>query len=579
MKFLKSVMTLVGDKKKKLAVPIALSFVDSLLNSAMYTVMFMVLINLAEGTFSAERLIKYSYAMGGVLIGRIVVQAVAFTIAQCTGADISYSLRMNLGNHLRDMNLGFFNKNSVGKLSSVLLTDVTDFEAVITHCLCDAVKTITFLAISVIIAFVLDYRYGILMFVITAVSFPLLLSSGRVSAKQSVKRKKVGQNAANKVIEYISGMRTFRLYNMIGSRFDRLDDSLLQLKDESVKSELRVLPRALSFSVTVSMLTPAALILGTYLYRTGNVNTQIFLIMVLLAVSVSSMLSMASALYPQLCTIEKSAQSIHSILDEPKMSYESEVFPEGDKEVRFENVSFSYEDKEVLHDISFSAQSGSITALVGPSGAGKSTIISLIARFWDVTGGKITINGKDIRDINPDVLASNMSVVFQDVYLFADTIYNNIKVGNQNATKEQIIEAAKAARCHDFIMQKEHGYDTLVGEGGSTLSGGERQRIAIARALVKNTPIVLLDETTSNLDVENEREIELAFEQLMKGKTVFVIAHRLNTVERADRIIVLKDGIIAETGTHKELMQNENSWYQNMVTRQKMADKWNIEKV
>lgn len=253
---------------------------------------------------------------------------------------------------------------------------------------------------------------------------------------------------------------------MIGSRFEGLDNALQRLKEESAKSELRVMPRAVSFSAVVGFLIPGALLLGAHLYETGEVNTPVFLIMVLLSVSVSSMMNSASALYPQFCTIEKSAESIHSILDQSPIPYTSDHFALGDGKINFEHVSFSYGETEVLKDISFSANPGSVTALVGPSGAGKTTIVSLLARFWDTSSGRITINGTDIRNINPEVLASHMSIVFQDVYLFADTIYNNIKIGNPEATREQIIQASKAARCHDFIMQKEAGYDTLVGEGG-----------------------------------------------------------------------------------------------------------------
>lgn len=266
MKVLQSIIELVGNKRKKLVPPIILSCIDSMLNSAMYFIMFLMLIALADNAYTKVQLVRYSWAMLLVLVARIVVQAVAFTIAQCTGADISYDLRMRLGNHLCSMNLGFFNQNSVGRLSGILLTDVTDFEAIITHCLCDAVKTLAFLFMAVIVAFLLDIRYGILTLLVIGIAFPLLLSSGRVSAQQAVERKKANHSAVTKIIEYISGLRTFRLYNMIGSRFEGLDNALQRLKEESVKSELRVMPRAVSFSAVVGFLIPGALLLGAHLY-------------------------------------------------------------------------------------------------------------------------------------------------------------------------------------------------------------------------------------------------------------------------------------------------------------------------
>ena len=245
-------------------------------------------------------------------------------------------------------------------------------------------------------------------------------------------------------------------------------------------------------------------------------------------------------------------------------------------DVSFSHVNFAYEKNvPVLHDVSFSVKPGTTTALVGPSGSGKTTIISLISRFWDVSKGSITIGGSDIREQSPDVLTGKMAIVFQDVYLLHDTIANNIRVGKPGASMEEIIAVAKAAQCHEFISALPDGYDTMVGEGGNTLSGGEKQRISIARALIKNAPIVLLDETTSSLDADNEKEIHKALDALMKDKTVIVIAHRLNTIIGADQILVLDKGIISERGNHKELLA-QNGWYARMISEQTKAREWSI---
>lgn len=576
MSFYRAIKRLIGGQGKRLVPSVLLSFLDSFLNSCMYLVMFMALISLTEGSFTAERLVKYAWGMLAVFVLRIIVQSVAFTNAQCTGADISYHLRTILGNHIHDLNLGFFNKNSTGKLNSVLLTDVGDFEAIITHCLCDEVKTLSFLLIAAVFSFLLDVRYGIMVLIVMASAFPLLLRSGRVSGQQTGNRKEASRSAATRIVEYITGMKTFRLYNMIGRRFEKLDDALSDLKEESVKSELRLLPLAMGFSAVNGMLIPASLIMGTWLYHGGELGVPGFLVMILMSIAISSTMTSASALYPQLCSIEKSTESITEFLDIPSMEYDLDVYPAGNGEIRFEHVNFAYDDVDVLHDISLCIRPGTVTALVGSSGAGKTTVMSLLARFWDVTGGRITINGTDIRSVDPDVLTAHMGIVFQDVYLFADTVYNNIKLGAPQATKEQVVEAARAAQCHDFIMQMEDGYDTMIGEGGATLSGGERQRIAVARALIRDAPIVLLDETTSSLDADNEREIQLAFERLMRGRTVIVIAHRLNTIRNADQIFVLKDGRIAEQGSHDSLMQNKNSWYRHMIEEQEKAGKWHV---
>ena len=264
------------------------------------------------------------------------------------------------------------------------------------------------------------------------------------------------------------------------------------------------------------------------------------------------------------------------VRQEKPLTYQKDADDIEAYKICFDNVYFSYEDNvEVLHGISFCAAPGTTTALVGPSGSGKTTVISLLSRFWDVTKGTISIGGQNIKELSPDSLASHMAVVFQDVYLLNDTIAGNIRVGNPNATQEQIEAAAKAARCHDFIMQLPDGYDTLVGEGGSTLSGGEKQRISIARALIKDAPIVLLDETTSNLDADNEQEINKALDKLMEGKTVIVIAHRLNTIVNADQILVLQNGNIAEQGTHQELIKR-GGWYSHVISEQEKSKEWKI---
>lgn len=576
MTFIKEAGKLIGQYKKKLIPSLILSIVDSFLNSLMYFTMFLVLVSLIDKNFSWDSLRNTSLVMLAAVISRMVVQAIAFTNAQCTGADVSYQLRQRLGNHIRNLRMGFFNDNSMGKLNSVLLTDVGDFEAIITHCLCDAVKTISFLIIACVFAFFVDYRYGILLVAVMAVAFPLLLKSGNVSAEQSGKRKDAANKVTSRIVEYITGMRTFRLYNMTGSRAHKLDDAMQELRDESIRSELRLLPLAMGFSAINGLLIPSSLILGGLLYASGNIDAPSFLIMILMSIAASSTMTQASALYPQLRSIAKSTENISTVMDEPEMGFAKDKAVAADEDVHFEHVSFGYDSQTVIKDVSFTAKAGSITALIGPSGSGKTTIVSLLARFWDVESGKITIGGTDIREINPDALNSQMAIVFQDVYLFADTVYNNIKIGNPQATEEQIIAAAKAARCHDFIMQMEDGYHTRIGEGGSTLSGGEKQRISIARALVRNAPIVLLDETTSNLDADNERDIQDAFMELMKNRTVIVIAHRLNTVASADQILVLKDGGIAEQGAHEDLMQNKGTWYHQMMEEQKKAGEWQI---
>lgn len=576
IKMVRYIRELAGKDGKRLIMPIALSIMDSLLNSCMYGVMLFLLLDLLVETFSYNRLWTYVFSLAVIFILRCIVQAVSFTQAQCIGPDVTWRLRLQVGNHLRNLKLGFFQKNSIGRLTGVLLTDINEFEAIITHCLCDFIKVISFTVLSLVVAFMIHWKFGLVLTFLVVVAFPLLLVSGKISAENSSKLREANQKVTLRVIEYIEGIKTFRLYNLIGNRFGRLDEALCGLRKASVRAEIAVLPSALSFSAVTSFIVPIALIMGTYLLWGGEFDSAKFLIVLLLSVSISSILGVLSSLYPQVRSITKASESILSILHEKPLSYQKEHVDFANYDIEFSHVSFQYsENIPVLKDISFHAKQGTTTALIGPSGSGKTTVVSLLARFWDAQKGFISIGGEKISEISPDTLTKYISIVFQDVYLLNDTVYNNIRIGKPDATREEIIQAAKAANCHEFISTMEKGYDTVIGEGGSTLSGGERQRISIARALLKDAPIVLLDETTSNLDADNEYEIQTAFHNLTKGKTVLIIAHRLGTIVNADNIIVLDKGEICEAGTHRELLEKKG-WYASVYAQQCEAREWKV---
>lgn len=572
----KMIRQVAGKKIKSLYLPIVLSCLDALLHMGMFSAMVLTIIELIGGIFTAQKLTLYSVILVLLFLVRAILFSVNYTQVQYRGADISAQQRLALGDHIRSLNLGYFNKNSIGRLMSTLTTDITDFEQVLTHSLASLIKVLFFSALALLFAFMVSWQYGLIATVLILIAFPLMRLSGAMSQKYGGRQRASISRVISRIVEYINGIRTFKLYNMTGEKFQRLDDSFTSLKKDSVKLELSIMPFSISFSFVTSLILPAALILAPALYQSGAIDTQRMIALLMIGVSLSSMMATLGSLYPELKYLGKAAENILQTRQEAPLPYREEAAQLSFFDVIFSHVDFAYEmGVPVLRDVSFSVKPGTTTALVGPSGSGKTTIISLISRFWDVSKGSVTIGGCDIREQSPDALAEKMAIVFQDVYLLHDTIANNIRVGKPGARMEEIIAAAKAAQCHEFISALPDGYETMVGEGGNTLSGGEKQRISIARALIKNAPIVLLDETTSSLDADNEKEIHKALDALMKDKTVIVIAHRLNTIIGADQILVLDKGIISERGNHKELLA-QNGWYARMISEQTKAREWSI---
>lgn len=576
---MKDIKRLMGKDSNKLALPITLSVIDSLLNSCMYGVMLLVFAALADKSFSFEKLKGFLIALVGIFVVRCILQAVGFTRIQCLGANVSRKLRLKLGNHIRELNLGYFNHNSIGRLNGVLTTDVSDYETIVTHCLCDVIKVASFGILSVGFLFYINWIYALVMLLIAAVAIPFLLRSGKTSKASISVLKSAKSDVVTRIVEYVNGIKTFRLYNLTGETFSALDEDLKKLRKASVRSELSVLPLSMAFYVITAVMVPAGIMLGGYLYKIGDIEAAEFVLSLFVTVSLADILGVLSSLYPQIKSITKATENVCEILEEKTFDYDEKITSLKNFDITYDKVSFSYSDSvKVLDGVSFIAKQGTTTALVGPSGSGKTTITSLLSRFWDVSGGSIKINGIDIRTISPDVLTKYMAIVFQDVYLLNDTIRNNIRIGNPKASDEQVYAAAKAACCHEFIEKLEQGYDTMLGEGGAGLSGGEKQRISIARALLKDAPIILLDETTSNLDADNEKEINLAFKRLMKDKTVLVIAHKLGTIREADNILVLKQGKIIEQGKHEELLKR-GGWYADVCTEQEKAREWRVRTV
>ncbi len=568
---LNDIKTLSGKEFKRLKKPVFLLVIDSLFYMINYMMFYFTIVDLITETFTLNKIIVYTAIMIVANTVRYLFNRVGYTGIQSQGARIIQDLRLRMGDHLRNLNLGYFNRHNIGNVINIITNDLQDFEHVLTHSTSELIKLGILSIYLLLVTFAISPILGILQILIAAAGAIFIVLGMKKSSKIALKKKHTMDDVVSRMVEYISGMELFKSYNLAGEKFKRLKNSFNDLKKESINTEIALAPYILIFQLTVDISFALLLLASTQFFISGSINKIMFFSYIIIGLSLSNILKAFSGQYVFFQYMKLATDKLINVYNEKEISYEFEVMPFKNYDIKFENVSFSYEkDKPVLKNISFEAKQGTSTALVGSSGSGKTTVTNLIARFWDCQSGIISIDGTDITKIYPEELLTNISMIFQDVYLVNDTVENNIKLGKPDATHEEVIKAAKDASCHEFITELENSYDTVVGEGGSTLSGGEKQRISIARALLKDTPIILLDEATASLDADNEHEIRKSLDKLIKNKTVITIAHKLNTIKNYDQIIVMSDGIIEEKGTHEELMKNRKRYYE-MYTEMKKA--------
>ena len=568
---LNDIKTLSGKEFKRLKKPVFLLVIDSLFYMMNYMMFYFTIVDLITETFTLNKIIVYTAIMIVANTVRYLFNRVGYTGIQSQGARIIQDLRLRMGDHLRNLNLGYFNKHNIGNVINIITNDLQDFEHVLTHSTSELIKLGILSVYLLLVTFAISPILGILQILIAAAGAIFIVLGMKKSSKIALKKKHTMDDVVSRMVEYISGMELFKSYNLSGEKFKRLKNSFNDLKKESINTEIALAPYVLIFQLIVDISFALLLLVSTQLFINGSINKIMFFSYIIIGLSLSNILKAFSGQYVFFQYMKLATDKLINVYNEKEISYEFEVMPFKNYDIKFENVSFSYEkDKPVLKNISFEAKQGTSTALVGSSGSGKTTVTNLIARFWDCQSGIISVDGTDITKIYPEELLTNISMIFQDVYLVNDTVENNIKLGKPDATHEEVVKAAKDASCHEFITELENSYDTVVGEGGSTLSGGEKQRISIARALLKDTPIILLDEATASLDADNEHEIRKSLDKLIKNKTVITIAHKLNTIKNYDQIIVMSDGIIEEKGTHEELMKNKKRYYE-MYTEMKKA--------
>ena len=506
--------------------------------------------------------------------------------------------RIEIAEHLRYIPMGYFNKNSLGQITSVTTNTMELVGDVATRAVMLVMQGLLDSALIIVMIFFFDARIalvalaGFLLF--QAVNVFMRLSVRGVSEEKNIADEK----QVSKILEYIQGIAEVRAYNLTGSRSAELNAVINQAKKVCLKMELCCIPIAAIQSLVAKMSGVAIMLASIFFYLQGTMPLENCAVMLVCSFMLFTALEAGGNYSALLRTIDIGVKKAQAILDVPMMKISGEVSNAGEvspsatmaspfpptpsagtprnaPSLSAQNISFAYDKRKIIDGVSLTIPARTTTAIVGPSGSGKTTLCHLLARFWDVDSGEVTLGGKNVRDYDMDSLMANFSFVFQNVYLFHDTIANNIRFGEPNAPMERVIEAAKKACCHDFIMQLPNGYDTVIGEGGASLSGGEKQRISIARAIMKDAPIIILDEATANVDPENERDLMEAVRELTREKTVIMIAHRLKTVRNADQIIVLDKGRIAEQGKHDELMKL-NGIYARFIDSRKKAVSWKI---
>jgi len=571
LKILHRIVNMTGKYKARIRASYITAFFKGIMLKAPLVLCFLCISYFMQGQMDKTKCIWLGIAVLASVILEAVFEHISNVLQSATGYMVFADMRLKLGDHLRKLPMGYFTEGNIGKISTVLATDMVFIEE---NCMGVLSELVTFLisqSIMVVMMFVMDFRLGLLSLLVVGAFVIVGNLMLRTSMKHSVLKQEASESLTEEVLDFAEGIGIIKSYNMLGDKSKRLTDEFEKSCRKSIDFEVAYSPWSRALYLTFGIGTALVLALSAYLYSTGAI-TPVY--MAGMALFLFDVFTSIKSYYGQMARLTVTSASLDRIeevfaaeelKDEGKKDLASISGPSS--EIQYDNVGFAYTEKDVLSNVSFSVKKGEMTALVGPSGGGKSTIASLLARFWDVKSGKILVRGEDIRDVSLGSLMDQISMVFQRVYLFQDTVYNNIAIGRPDATREEVEEAAKKARCYDFIMQLPDGFDTVIGEGGASLSGGEQQRISIARCILKDSPIVILDEATASVDADNERAIQEAISELCKDKTLLVIAHRLRTIRDADQILVVTDGKIAERGDHNALMA-QNGTYAHMVKLQ-----------
>lgn len=509
------------------------------------------------------------------ILGSSIINYRATMLQTEAGYGTAASKRMEIAEHMRYLPMGYFNEHSLGKITSVVTNTMENLSDVGTRVVMLVTSGIFLTGVITAMMFLFDWRIGVL--IVCGLCIYIFVNTRMQKAAQACSQKKVETDSiiVEKVLEYIKGIAEVKSYHLSGKYNKKLESAVDENAKANTDMELILIPY-MTLQNFVAKMIGVSIAFSAIFFYTHNTMTLLNCIMLLICSFVMMEgLEKAGNYSSLLRVVDLCVKQANDILNVPMMKIDGAQDQPSSYELKANHIDFAYGEKKIINDLSVTIPQNTTTAIVGPSGSGKTTLCHLLSRFWDVDHGSVTLGGKNIKDYSMDALMQNFSFVFQNVYLFKDTIANNIRFGRSDAPMEDVIIAAKKARCHDFIMTLPDGYDTIIGENGGSLSGGERQRLSIARAIMKDAPIIILDEATANVDPENEQELLCAIEELTKKKSIILIAHRLKTVQNADQIIVLDQGRIVQKGTHNELI-SEDGIYKRFVKQRELAVNWKL---
>ena len=565
------------ESRRKFITSIRLNVIQALFEALKIPAIAVMIRALMNGTVDTKDILLSLGIMLISIAGSGLLKSKAIMLQTEGGYDTCAKKRVEIAEHMRYLQMGYFNANSLGQITSITTNIMESLENIATRVVmlvCDGLLTTSLI---VIMLFFFDWRIACVL--LCGFSLFLFANSRLRIASEKVSGKKIraDERLVEKVLEYLQGMTEVKAYRLTGVKSKELNEAISENSNINTDMEMTLVPRIALQSFIAKLTGVAMVAFSCAFYCAGSMDALTAVVMVISAFIIYTSLETAGQYSSLLRVVDMSVDRAQEILNTPQMDISGENITPAVRDITVQDIAFSYEKRKIIDGISLHIPEKTTTAIVGPSGGGKTTLVNLLARFWDVDGGTVMLGGRNVKDYDMDSLMANFSFVFQSVYLFHDTIANNIRFGQPGAPMEDVIAAAKKACCHDFISSLPHGYDTVVGEGGASLSGGEKQRISIARAMMKNAPVIFLDEATANVDPENENELMHAIQALTAEKTVIMIAHRLKTVERADQIIVVDHGKIVQQGTHAELAKQDGI-YRNFIGERREAASWKVHK-